>query len=160
MAERTSLPAVDGWFTIPANDAPDGPTLIGARCVDCRTYVFPPRSTGCPNPSCASDDLASVPLSRRGTVWSYVENRYPPPPPYQAAEPFVPYALAAVELDAEGLVILGQVVDGVLAADLTVGMEMELVLQTLFSEIAESGESIDRVVYAWAPASASDGGRS
>ena len=59
-------------------------------------------------------------------MWSYTENHYPPPPPYVAADPFEPYALAAVELADEGIVVLGQVAKGVRAADLRVGMEMQL----------------------------------
>jgi uncharacterized OB-fold protein len=109
--------------------------------------VFPPRERGCPNPACEGDELEPVPLSRRGTLWSYTENRYAPPPPYRAAEPFEPYALAAVELAAEGLVVLGQVPKGVLAADLRVGMAMQLELDVLYEE-----DGVTRLVYVWAPA--------
>ena len=44
---------------------------------------------------------------------------------YPAPDPFEPFAVAAVELADEGLIVLGKVVDGTLAADLKVGMEME-----------------------------------
>ena len=91
--------------------------------------MFPPRSGACPNPECDADALEPTPLSPRGKVWSYTENHYAPPPPYVAAEPFEPYALAAVELEDEGLVILGQVATGVMAADLEIGMEIEVDLQ-------------------------------
>ena len=74
-----------------------------------------------PESACDSDELDPTPLSRRGTVWSYTDNRYPPPPPYVAADPFEPYALAAVELADEDMVVLGQVAKGVRAADLRVG---------------------------------------
>ena len=104
----TRVPAVDGWFT-----TDDEPHLIGARCPACATIVFPPREGGCPNPECDSDTLEPTELSRRGRVWSYTENHYAPPPPYVAAEPFEPYALAAVELDDERIVVLGQVATGV-----------------------------------------------
>ena len=73
----------------------------------CGTIVFPPRDGACPNPDCDSDTLEPTTLSRRGRVWSYTENHYAPPPPYVAADPFEPYALAAVELDDEGIVVLG-----------------------------------------------------
>ena len=49
-------------------------------------------------------------LSRRGRIWSYTDARYQPPPPYVAADPYVPFCLAAVELAAEKLVVMGQVV--------------------------------------------------
>ena len=39
--------------------------------------------------------------------------------------------LAAVELEDEGIVVLGQVAKGVRAAELQVGMEMQLELDTL-----------------------------
>jgi uncharacterized OB-fold protein len=58
----------------------------------------------------------------------------------------VPFAVAAVELEAERMVVLGQVVPGVGAADLEVGMEMELVLDTL-TEDAER----EVLVWKWRP---------
>ena len=84
-------------------------------------------------------------MSRRGKVWSYTENRYPPPAPYPAADPFEPFAIAAVELAAEGLIVLGKVVDGTLAADLKVGMEMELTTMRLYTD----ADGIERTTYAW-----------
>ena len=136
------LPAIDGWFT---TDDPENPRLIGSTCPACGTYVFPPREDNCPNPACASDTLESVALSRRGTLWSYTENRYPPPAPYPAPEPFEPFAVAAVELADEGIIVLGKVVEGTLAADLKVGMEMELATMTLFVDDA----GVERLVHAW-----------
>jgi uncharacterized OB-fold protein len=65
-------------------------------------------------------------------------------------EPYQPFAVAAVELERERMVVLGQVVDGVAVADLEVGMEMELVLATL-SEDAEH----EYVVWKWRPAEVS-----
>jgi uncharacterized protein len=85
-------------------------------------------------------------LSDRGTLWSYTENHYAPPPPFPAREPFEPYAIAAVELAAEGIVVLGQVVDGVHAADLHVGQPMRLAIKILYSD-----DDGDVVVWAWAP---------
>jgi uncharacterized OB-fold protein len=84
-------------------------------------------------------------LSTRGTLWSYTENRYPPPAPYPAPDPFESFAIAAVELADEGLIVLGKVVEGTLAADLKVGMEMELTTMPLFTD--EDG--VQRIVYAW-----------
>ena len=147
MTSRTQVPAVEGWFT-----TDDPPTLIGVKCTRCGTYVFPPRSGACPNPDCMSSELTPTPLSRRGTVWSYTENRYAHPPPFKATDPFEPYAIAAVELEAEGLTVLGQVAKGVLAADLKVGMEMEVDLGVLYSD-----DEHDYLVYMWAPAAPSEG---
>jgi uncharacterized protein len=135
-------PAIDGWF---AADDPENPHLIGGKCPKCGTYVFPPRENNCPNPACGSDVLEAVALSRRGTLWSYTENRYPPPPPYPASDPFEPFAIAAVELADEGIIVLGKVVEGTLAADLKVGMEMELATMTLFTD----ADGVERIVHAW-----------
>jgi uncharacterized protein len=136
-------PAIDGWF---ATDESGLPHLIGSKCPRCGTYVFPPRANNCPNPGCDGGQLEQVPLSRRGTLWSYTENRYAPPPPYPAPDPFEPFAVAAVELADEGLIVLGKVVDGTLAADLKVGMAMELTTMPLFTE----DDGVERIVYAWA----------
>ena len=141
MSVTTHAPVVEGWFA-----ADPEPHLIGARCPTCGTYVFPPRATDCPNPACESAVLEPVVLSRRGTLWSYAENRYAPPPPYIAAEPFEPYSLAAVELAAEGIIVLGPVAAGVTAAELTVGMPMQLEIGNL-----NDGPAI----YVWAPATSS-----
>jgi uncharacterized protein len=135
-------PAVEGWF---ATDEAGKAHLIGSKCPRCATYVFPPRENNCPNPACESDTLEAVALSTRGTLWSYTENRYPPPAPYRAPDPFEPFAIAAVELAVEGIIVLGKVVEGTLAADLKVGMEMELTTMPLFT----SDDGVERMVYAW-----------
>lgn len=145
------MAAIDGWFTTPTDGS--DPKLIGARCASCGTYVFPPRAGACPNPRCENDELDATELSSRGTVWSFTENHYPPPPPYVAADPFVPYALVAVEMSAEGIVVLGQAAAGIGAADLRVGMPMKLDLGVLRSD----GEH-DYLVYTWAPDAAGTAG--
>lgn len=136
------MPAVEGWFD---TDDSGRPHLIGGKCTQCATVVFPPRANNCPNPACDGDELAQVPLSRRGTVWSYTENQYAPPPPYPAQDPYQPYAIAAVELPAEGIIVLGKVVAGTGAADLRVGQEMELALEPLYTDDAGA----EHLVYAW-----------
>jgi uncharacterized OB-fold protein len=142
-------PAIDGWFANSTTDEAGGPYLLGSKCPECGTYVFPPRENNCPNPACANDALQAVPLSTRGTLWSYTENRYAPPPPYPSPDPFEPFAVAAVSLDKEGLIVLGKVVDGTLAADLKVGMEMELTTMSLFTD----DDGVQRIVHAWRIAS-------
>ena len=139
------LPAIDGWWSSDGS----GPHLIGARCPQCRTYVFPPRADNCPNPGCDADELEQVALSRRGTLWSYTENRYQPPSPYPQSDPFEPFAVAAVQLADEGIIVLGKVVEGTLAADLKVGMQMELTTMPLY--VGDDG--VTREVYAWRIAS-------
>ena len=141
-----ATPVVEGWFTA------EGPTLLGGRCTTCGSVSFPPpRSEGgsCPDPRCSGDAFESVPLSRRGTVWSYTDARYQPPPPYVPpqgeGEDYVPFALAGVEL-AEGIVVLGQVAEGYGVDDVRVGSEVELVVEPLYAD--ESGE---KLVWRWKP---------
>ena len=86
-----------------------------------------------------------MPLSRRGTLWSYTENRYAPRRRTRRRIPFEPFAVAAVQLADEGLIVLGKVVEGTLAADLKVGMEMELATMPLFTD----DDGVERLVYAW-----------
>ena len=137
----TATPAIDGWFTT----GPD-PALVGTRCTTCGTVFFPRKAGFCSNPSCNGDEFEDAELSRRGTIWSYTDAQYQPPPPYiPSSDPYVPFALAAVEL-AEGLVVLGQVAEGYGVADLRVGAEAELVVETLYTD-----ETGDRTIWRWKP---------
>jgi uncharacterized OB-fold protein len=140
---RTQIPAVAGWF-----DAdPERPHLLGSRCAACGSYFFPKELVACRNPACQGRELAEVPLSRTGTLWSFTDNRYQPPAPYVSPDPFEPYGIAAVELAAEGMVVLGQLARGVELDALEVGMPMELVTEILYSDDAQ-----DYVVWKWKPA--------
>ncbi|MGW5346407.1 zinc ribbon domain-containing protein [Streptomyces sp. HUAS TT3] len=126
--ERTAAPVVDGWFT--DTGAKGGFRLLGTRCSACAAVFFPREDAHCRNPRCPGDgELAEVPLSPRGRVWSYTDGRYRPPAPYVSDPdvPWEPYTLVAVELEAEGMVVLGQGAPGVTVADLAVGMEVEVV---------------------------------
>ncbi|CAI9410835.1 Zn-ribbon domain-containing OB-fold protein [Nocardioides sp. T2.26MG-1] len=142
----TGTPAIDGWFTTGAE-----PVLLGSRCTTCGTVFFP-RTGGisgqgfCRNPACSGEEFEDAELSRRGTIWSYTDAQYQPPPPYvPRTDPYEPFALAAVELP-EGLVVLGQVADGYGVADLRVGAEAELVVETLYAD-----EAGDRLIWRWKP---------
>lgn len=144
----TATPVVDGWFT-----TDEEPRLLASRCTRCSNVVFPPVSSDagaaaffCRNPACDGEEYETQPLGRRGVVWSYTDAQYQPPAPYvPRGETYEPFALAAVELP-EGLVVLGQVADGYGVADLTVGAEVELVVETL--NVDETGE---RTIYRWKP---------
>ncbi|MEV8434536.1 Zn-ribbon domain-containing OB-fold protein [Streptomyces chartreusis] len=116
---------VAGWF---AGDGEDF-RLIGTRCSACTSLFFPREDSNCRNPACHGGELEEVALSRRGRVWSFTDSRYRPPSPYVTDPelPWEPYTLIAVELESERLVVLGQAAPGVTVADLTVGMEVEVV---------------------------------
>lgn len=126
--ERTRTPVVSGWFT--GDEAEEGFRLLGTRCSACAAVFFPREDAYCRNPRCpGGGELAETPLSPRGRVWSYTDGRYRPPAPYVSDPdaPWTPYTLVAVELEAEGMVVLGQTVPGVGVGDLAVGMEVEVV---------------------------------
>ncbi|MFL6238530.1 MAG: Zn-ribbon domain-containing OB-fold protein [Actinomycetes bacterium] len=143
METRSRVPAVPGWFTL--DDT--APALLGGKCTECGTYVFPNNRRFCPNPRCASETFEQVELSRTGRIWSYTNARYQPPPPYiPTADPHEPFAIAAVELEAERLVVMGQVVHGVGVDQLHVGMPVELVLDVLYTE-----DDTDYLVWKWQP---------
>ena len=151
----TRVPAIEGWFTMPDPDRPipdDGSgvadiALIGTRCVDSGTYFFPPERVMSRAPGFADSELVDVELSRTGKLWSYTDAQYQPPPPFVApSDPYSPYCLAAVELDRERLVVLGQVVAGVGVDELRVGMEMELV-----ADVLDRDEDHEYLVWKWRP---------
>jgi hypothetical protein len=142
---KTRLPAIEGWFTL--DDA--APALLGSKCTSCGNFAFPKETYFCRNPQCQGQEFAEVPLSRTGRVWSYTNAGYPPPEPYVVADPYVPFAIAAVELAAEKMVVMGQVVPGVDVSDLSVGDEVELVLDTLYED-----DEHEYVVWKWRPVGA------
>lgn len=137
-----AVPIVEGWFTLG-----DSPALLGRRCPLCGTYQFPPTGTWCPNPECDGSQMETAALSRTGRVWSYTDAQYQPPPPFvPPTEPYRPFAIAAVELAKERIVILGQVADGFGVGDLRVGREMEVVVEPLDHEGDQT-----RLVWRWRP---------
>lgn len=135
-------PVLDGFFTVG-----DKPALLGSRCAKCGTYYFPKLEGFCRNPDCDCSQFESVELSRTGTLWSFTNACYKPPEPYVAAEPFEPYAIAAVELDKEKMIVLGQVVEGVGVDQLKAGLPMELVLETIPDLVEPAG----KLVWKWKP---------
>jgi uncharacterized OB-fold protein len=140
MAKR-AVYAVDGWFAAEAGRA----WLLGTRCASCGTVTFPPCDLFCRNPGCDGERFERIRLSRHGRIWSYTTSAFPPPPPFPAADPYVPVTIAAVELEAERIVVLGQVTREAAAGELCVGAEMELVAEPLY----EDDEAL-HLVWKWA----------
>lgn len=140
-----AAPGTDTWF----REGPDGFVLLAGRCTACGALSFPPRPIpGCPNPDCDALEQSPHPLSTTGSLWSYTDARYVPPPPYPRPPDteFSPYALAAVELAAEQMIVLGQVAPDVAVSDLTVGMTMDLVPGVL-----TSSAGVEERVWNWRP---------
>lgn len=142
MPPKPRKPAIEGWFTMDAAR----PRLLGTRCTTCGTVYFPRETTFCRNPGCAGTEFSEHELSPRGRLWSFTNNCYQPPEPYVSPDPFVPYAVAAVELEAEKMVVLGQV-DGANVDQLEAGMQMELVLAPLYEDA-----DAEYMVWKWRPA--------
>jgi uncharacterized OB-fold protein len=83
-------------------------------------------------------------------VWSYTDARYQPPSPYvTTTDPYEPFALAAVELDEGGLVILGQTTTGTTVEDLHVGARVELAVEPLFED-----DDNEYLIWKWRPVDA------
>jgi uncharacterized OB-fold protein len=139
---KPQVPAIEGWFTTDARQ----PHLLGSRCTRCKSYFFPKEALFCRNPGCAGTEFEEVPLSRTGKIWSFTTNHYRPPAPYVSPEPFVPYTVAAVELATEKMVVLGQLAPGIDPKTLQVGMNVELVLDTLYED-----ETSEYLVWKWKP---------
>ena len=139
------VPAIEGWFT-----TDDEPTLLGTRCTTCGTVFFPRAEGFCRNPACRGREFVETPLSRRGKVWSYTDAQYQPPAPYiSRTDPYVPFTLAAVELAAEQLVVLGQLANGTTVEDVQVGTEVELVVEPAYEIDGET-----HLIYKWRPVEA------
>jgi uncharacterized OB-fold protein len=115
-------PVAERIFTWPAEE----PQLIGSRCTACGIVTFPMQES-CPR--CAATGMADKLLARRGRLWAWTTQHFPPPsPPYAGptGDAFEPYGVGYVELPGEV-----KVETRLTEADpdaLTAGMEMELVL--------------------------------
>jgi len=138
---KARVPVIEGLF----REEPDGTArLLGGRCPSCGASFFPKQWSFCRNPSCNGTELDDVELSTVGALWSFTDNRYAPPPPYPASEPFEPYGVAAVELAAEQMIVLGQLAVGTDVGRLALGDEMELVVEPLY----ETDDEV-RTVWKW-----------
>jgi uncharacterized OB-fold protein len=130
------VPVSEGVFTWPC----DEPHLLGSRCTNCGNHMFPVQS-GCPR--CTGSETETVELGRRGTLWTWTVQGFPPKsPPYAGdADPktFRPFGVGYVELPGEV-----KVEARLTEADpskLEIGMEMELVIIPLTTD-AEGNEVV------------------
>jgi uncharacterized OB-fold protein len=131
------IPVAEGIFTWPS----DEPQLIGSRCGACGIVTFPAQDS-CPR--CASTGMAEHRLARRGRLWAWTTQEFPPPsPPYTGptGDDFVPYGVGYVELGGEVRV------ESRLTEGLENGMEMELVLVPFRTD--EQGNEV--VTFAFRP---------
>jgi len=141
---KARVPVIEGMFR---EEADGSGRLLAGRCPRCGASIFPKQWSFCRNPACGGAELTDVELSTRGTLWSFTDNRYAPPPPYPSPSDgaeFEPYGVAAVELAEEQMVVLGQLARGTDIGALAVGRPMELVVEDFF----ETDDEI-RTVWKW-----------
>lgn len=114
------VPVADGIFTWPSDD----PQLIGGRCNDCGIVTFPVQSS-CAR--CASTDMEERLLPRRGRLWAWTTQDFPPPS-YGGpqGDAFVPFGVGYIELGGE-IKVETRLTEAD-PARLAEGMEMELVV--------------------------------
>jgi len=122
----TAAPVAEGLFA----ETAEGPRLLGSTCATCGTPYFP-KSPVCRNPACANSRMEDAGFGPKGTLWSYTVQYYPPPPPAKYDEPYVPYALAIIDLP-EGLRVLARISTGT-PEDVVVGADVELVIEKLYT---------------------------
>jgi uncharacterized OB-fold protein len=138
LGQREFVPVADGLITGTVEE----PELIGSECADCGTVTFP-RQDSCPR--CTSQNTAERRLARRGTLWTWTVQCFPPKsPPYAVppGEDFEPYGVGYVELPGE--VRVETLLTERDPERLRIGMPMELTL------IQAPGRA-DAVTYAFRP---------
>jgi len=132
-------PIAEGLFTWPSA----APQLIASKCARCGEVAFPAQKS-CP--ACTSEQVDEILLSRRGELWTWTIQRFPPPHPYIGdPKTFTPFGVGYVELP-EGVRVEGRLTTA-RPEELHIGQTMELVVEP-FAE-GEHGESL--VTFAFAP---------
>jgi uncharacterized protein len=136
------VPVAERVFTWPSDD----PQLIGSRCGTCGIVTFPVQDS-CPR--CASIEMVEHLLARRGRLWAWTTQHFPPPsPPYAGptGKDFVPFGVGYVELPDE-VKVETRLTEAEPDA-LRPGMDMELVLVPFRTD--ENGDEV--VTFAFRPA--------
>lgn len=143
----TSVPVAEGVFTWPSAE----PQLIGSRCAECGIVTFPTQDS-CPR--CASTAMEERLLARRGRLWAWTTQGFPPPsPPYSGprGKDFVPFGVGYIELPGEV-----KVEARLTESDPDVlrhGMEMELVVVPFRTD--DDGNEV--VTFAFRPVGSTEG---
>ena len=136
------VPVTEGVFTWPS----DEPRLIGSKCLECGNHMFPVQN-GCPR--CTAANTEQVELSRRGTLWTWTIQGFPPKaPPYMGnTDPatFEAFGVGYVELPGEVKVETRLTVAD--PEQLKIGMEREMVVVPLTTD--DDGNEV--VTFAFAP---------
>lgn len=139
---QQQVPIQEGLFTWPSDD----PRLIGSKCKNCGRVSFPSQKS-CS--ACTMEDMENISLEKKGTLWSWTIQGFPPKsPPYakqETPQSFRPYGVGYVELPGQV-----RVETRLLENDpdkLSIGMEMELVFEPFM--IDEAGNEV--MIFAFKP---------
>jgi uncharacterized OB-fold protein len=141
----TQVAVAEGLFTWPAEE----PQLVGSKCADCGITTFPVQDS-CPR--CASTAMEEHLLARRGTLWAWTTQSFPPPaPPYvgPTGKDFVPFGV--------GFVDLGEVkVEARLTTTdpevLNAAVKDRTALELVFLPVGTDGDGNEVVSFAFSPA--------
>ncbi|MFI0350102.1 Zn-ribbon domain-containing OB-fold protein [Actinomadura sp. 9N407] len=139
------VPIADDLFTGSGEES----RLIGGKCKECGTFVFPVR-TGCAR--CGAAAVERAPLSRSGTLWTWTSQGFPPKAPFRGefagTDPFEPWLVGVIELP--GQLRVESLIVGCAQEDLAFGMPMRLVTTPFRTD--EDGREI--ITFAFSPAGA------
>ena len=132
--KKKQVPIRDGLFTLP----PKAPQLLGGRCKACGVVTFP-MFTSCRNPDCDSDEgMEEIVLGNRGKLDTFTVMVYQPPPPWKGPQSLLPLGQAFIEMP--GGLRIASVLTTADPQKLKVGMEMELVIENLYTD--EEGNEV------------------
>jgi len=138
----TQVPVTKGIFTWPSHT----PHLIGSRCTNCGNHMFPTQGS-CPR--CTGSETETVELARRGTLWTWTIQGFPPKaPPFigdDNPKSFRPFGVGYVELPGE-VKVEARLTESD-PEKLHIGMEMELVIVPL----ATDADGNEVMTFAFAP---------
>lgn len=123
------VPVAEGIFTWPS----DEPRLLGSRCGECGNHMFPVQD-GCSR--CTATANETVELERRGTLWTWTVQGFPPKSPPYAGDAeratFTPFGVGYVELP-DQLKVEARLTESD-PSKLVIGQEMELVVVPLATD--------------------------
>jgi uncharacterized OB-fold protein len=120
-----NVPIREGLLSAPLDNL-EKVQLLGSKCRACGEVAFGVASS-CQN--CAGSDMELIPLSKKGTLWTYTVIRNRPPGDYKGPDPFVPFAEGLVELP-EGIRVLSPLGGNV--EKVKIGMDLTLKIYTLY----------------------------
>ena len=139
---KEEVPFAPGFLTLPLYPR-EKVNLLGTKCRDCGAVLLGSREV-CE--ACASRNVAVVPLSKEGKVWSYTIMRYVPPWPFAIPNPYSPpIPVAWVKLP-EGVLFVSHIECS--PEEIKIDMSVELVLEKGWED--EAGNDV--LMYRFKPA--------